>query len=330
MTEPRRRASPLLAAEYVLPLRWSDDAELPGLTRYLHRLAGWIDVTVVDGSADELFAAHARAWGGDVRHLRPDARSGANGKVDGVLTGLRVARHDRIVLGDDDVRYDHATLCSVVDLLDTADAVTPQNYFAPLPWHARWDTSRSLVNRALHRDYAGTMAVRRSMLVRTGGYDADVLFENLELERTIRAAGGTVRVVPDLFVARRPPTTRHFLHQRVRQAYDDFAQPARLVTEAVVLPLALWAMRRPRVLLAGIGFVVCVAECGRRMRGGRAYFPPTSALWAPAWVLERGVTVWIAIGERLRGGIRYGDGRIVRAATPARVLRRRFAAERVS
>src|SRR5690606_6622159 len=211
--------------EYVLPLRWRDDRELADLTAYLALLRRWADVTVVDGSDRERFAAHAAAWAGLVRHLRVDGDQGRNGKVRGVLTGIGVARHEQIVIADDDVRYDRASLDAVVSDLAFASLVKPQNHFTPLPWHARWDTGRSLLNRAIASDYPGTYAVRRSAMRRIGDYDADVLFENLELERTIRASGGVVSDRPDIYVARRPPTLRHFLSQRVRQAYDSFAQP---------------------------------------------------------------------------------------------------------
>jgi len=68
-----------------------------------------------------------------------------------------------------------------------------------------------------------------------------VLFENLEMERTVRAGGGRVRALHDLYVARRPPSTRHFLGQRVRQAYDSLAQPGRLAAELAILPTVLIA-----------------------------------------------------------------------------------------
>ncbi len=218
-----------LPAEYVLPLRWTDDAGRGELTAYLDRLAEWIDVTVVDGSGEDLFAAHARAWAGRVRHLPVEVPAGCNGKVCGVLSGVAAARHERIVLADDDVRYDPRALAAVVGALDDADVVVPQNHLSPLPWHARWDTARSLLNRAIGRaigrDYPGTYGVRRGILAATDRYAADVLFENLEMERTIRAAGGRVRHRGDIFVPRRSPTGGHFRTQRVRQAYDSFAQP---------------------------------------------------------------------------------------------------------
>lgn len=325
--------SPRLDAEYVLPLRWSDDDGLNELTAYLTRLHEGIDVTVVDGSCATLYATHAVRWHGLVAHRRPEPWPGANGKVKGVMTGLRHARHENVIIADDDVRYDRDGLERMLAALRTADLVRPQNYFLPLPWHARWDTGRTLVNRAFGSDYPGTLGVRRSVVLDAGGYDGDVLFENLELMRTVRAAGGRELRADDLFVARVPPAVGHFVRQRVRQAYDDLAQPVRLVAELALLPLLVLAATRPaktraRVLPAA-GLLACaVAEYGRRRAAGATVFAPTSALWAPLWLTERAVCVWAALGARvLFGGVRYGDGRLRRSATPLRILKRRAGME---
>ncbi len=315
-----------LQGEYVLPLRWTKDNGADELTAYLTRLSAWIDVTVVDGSPADLFDDHARRWATIVRHLPPEPRPGGNGKVAGVMTGLSYARHDRVVLGDDDVRYERPELVRMLAALDSAEVVRPQNYFLSLPWHARWDTGRTLINRALGSDYPGTLGVRRSIVLDAGGYDGDVLFENLELIRTIRAVGGREHRADDIFVGRQPPDAGHFIRQRVRQAYDDFAQPWRLLAELALLPLAVWAARKPARLLAVLSLACLVAERGRRRSGGREVFPPTSALWAPAWLAERAVCVWIAVFTRMRGGAKYGESRLRNAATPVRALRRTVAA----
>jgi hypothetical protein len=77
-------------------------------------------------------------------------------------------------------------------------------------------------------------------------------------------------------------------------------------------------------LLGGIGAVIALAEIGRRRDGGAQAFPSTSALWAPLWLAERAVCIWVAVARRLLfGGIRYRDVRLRRAATPMRELRRR-------
>lgn len=326
-----------LALEYVLPLRWPAGADPTEITGYLHDLSRQVDVTVVDGSEPEVWERHHRLWAPAVRHVRPEPWPGGNGKVAGVVTGVRLARHEHVVIADDDVRWGREGLEQVVDLLGTADLVRPQNVFDPLPWHARWDTARSLLNRALGADHPGTYGLRRSTFCAMGGYDGDVLFENLELSRTVRAAGGVELSAPALFVRRLPPETGHFWSQRVRQAYDDFAQPLRLAGEAAVLPLtaALLATllagprerrdRARRVLLAGLAAPVLLAEVGRRRADGRRVFPAGSALWAPAWVAERAVCVWVALGWRLAGGVPYAGRRLRTAAHSTATLRRRLA-----
>lgn len=308
-------------AEYVLPLRWTGDSGLAELSGYLHRLVGWMPVTVVDGSEENLFDRHRAAFPGGVRHIRPDlaGRTGTgNGKVAGVMTGASTSRAEFLVIADDDVRYTRESLAAVVHYLKSADVVRPQNYFAPLPWHARWDTARTLLNRAGSADYPGTLGVRRSALLATGGY-AGVLFENLELIRTIKAAGGSERILPDLFVARRPPTARHFLRQRVRQAYDDLAQPRRLAAELALLPAAAGAALLPaRARRAAIallaGAAVACAEIGRRRHNGSAVFPASAAWFAPFWAAERAVCVWLALAFRWSGGMPYAGRRLRTAA----------------
>ena len=314
---------------YVLPLRRAAPATDDELAGYLRWLAGrTIEVVVVDGSDADVFAAHAEAFGAQVRHVPVDADlHGRYGKVNGVVTGVRAARCERVVLADDDVRYGDAELERIALLLESADLVRPQNYFDPSPWHARWDTARTLLNRACGADYPGTLGVRRSVVLRAGGYDGDCLFENLELIRTVEAVGGRVASVPDLYVRRLPPTAAHFWSQRVRQAYDSFAEPARLAAELAVLPVsaALVVRRRAGALVAGGGAVVAVAEAGRRRGGGAAVFPTSATAFAPVWVAERAVCAWVAVGCRVvLGGVPYGGTVLAKAANSRRELRRRL------
>jgi hypothetical protein len=187
------------------------------------------------------------------------------------------------------------------------------------------------VNRALGHDFPGTLALRRSTFMEMEGYDGDVLFENLELIRTVRAHGGRVVVAYDAIIPRRAPSLRTFLEQRVRQAYDDLAQPPRLIASLAILPLVGTALARRSwpALLGGAAAAIATAELGRRRRGPAEAFPATSALLAPCWIMERGVTSWLAVAARLLfGGIRYRGTLIRRAATPGRELRRRASARR--
>lgn len=311
---------------YVVPVRWRDGAQRQELAAYLARIAPQVAETiVVDGSEPGVFAANAAAWGGRVRHVPLAAgESWLMGKVGGVRTGVELASRERVVIADDDVRYEPAALRRAAELLERHDLVRPQNYFSRLPWHARWDTARTLLNRSLGRDYPGTLAVRRSRMLAMGMYDGDVLFENLELMRTVRAHGGSVISPLDLYVARVPPSAGHFWGQRTRQAYDDFALPLRMALWLAVLPAL--ALDRRRLAPAAAALAVGTAEVGRRRGGGAGVFPATSSLLAPLWILERGVCAWLAVLQRLRrGGVRYGDSVIPVAAHSERQLRQRLA-----
>jgi hypothetical protein len=288
-----------------------------------------MDVTVVDGSERGLFDRLHELLPPGVQHVVPQ-HPGLNGKACGVMTGIEASRWERVVLADDDVRYGESSLTALLERLDRADLVRPQNVYATYPWQARWDTARMLIGRAFGGDFGGTIGVRRSAFLAAGGYSTDVLFENLELERTIRCHGGHVDVARDLYVLRIPPTTVHFFHQRVRQAYDGFAQPARLVAELAIVPVvALGVGVRAWRLLGALGIaVIAIAEVGRRVEGGAHVFRTGAALWAPLWLLERGAAAWIAVAMRSRGGIVYADRRIFSAATPLSLLRQRNSAGR--
>jgi hypothetical protein len=318
---------------YVLPLRWRDTTGLPELAEYLNGLRPHVgQLIVVDGSRAPVYRAVDVALPPGSEHLPPDpAHAGAMGKVPGVLTGLDRARSDRVVIADDDVRWTAGGLRRAHDLLGDAHVVRPQNLFEPLVWHARWDTARSLLNRVWSGerdlgpgDFPGTLAVRAGFIRGIGGYDGDCLFENLELMRSVLAAGGRVVTPLDLYVARRPPSARHFLSQRVRQAYDDFAIPARMGLMLALGPaLALAARRKgPSALGWAVGASVAVAEVGRRRGGGRSVLPVSGSLLAPAWLAERAVCAWLAVGARaFRGGVAYGDVRLSCSAHSVSELR---------
>lgn len=320
---------------YILPLRTSTP-QIGELTEYLRWLSARAEIIVVDGSERNIFATHAAVWNaatkGAVRHVAPAPDLATPmGKVGGVLTGLRLASHERVIIADDDVRYDADGIERVEVALLHADVVRPQNYFSPLPWHARWDTGRMLLNRMTGGDWPGTLGVRRSVLAATDGYDGRAMFENLELVRTVIAAGGREAVLLDVFVLRRPASTAQFWSQRVRQAYDEFARPARLAVSLALGPaVLLLAIARHWTLLAlAVGGVVLLAELGRRRAHGTAVFPFSTSLFAPAWLAERAVCSWLALASRvIRGGVKYRGTVLRHAATPLPVLMARHAAVR--
>jgi hypothetical protein len=204
---------------YLLPIK-SARAASDDFFSYLDWLSTRVELIVIDGSPSGVFVVHAHRCAATIQHLAVDSdvAAFANGKVAGVLTGLRRCSHEAVIIADDDVRYDAAALREIADRLTRVDVVRPQNYFQPLPWHAYLDTGRMLLNRVSGGDWPGTIGIRRSLLMWAGGYDGNVLFENLELVRTMTAAGGREAVVFGLYVRRLPPTTSHYWSQRVRQA----------------------------------------------------------------------------------------------------------------
>lgn len=313
---------------YILAFKAAGDEDVGELASYLKTLSNHVsEVIVVNGSHDDLWTEHDRLWGSYCLHMRPrsDLRF-ANGKVDGVITGVESASCEVVVIADDDVRYDLPSLDRIVQLFTEADLVIPQNHFSEHPWHAAWDTGRTLLNRAVSYDYPGTLAVRREVFMSCGGYDGDVMFENLELIRTVEAAGGRVLAPLDLLVERRPPEAARFVSQRVRQAYDEFALPGRLLLFLSVLPGigALVWLRRWRLLAGALVMPVAVAELGRRRGGGRRVYPRRASFLAPLWLLERGVCMWFAVIELLRGGIPYRGTRIRMAAHRTRTIANRL------
>ena len=315
----------MIRVSYVLPFR-SETEPSREFIQYINSLTTIAEVLLVDGSPPPIYQAVDAQCIAAVRHCPPDddLRTLANGKVRGVLTGLRRASYEAVIVADDDVRYTPPGIDALIAMLVCCDVVRPQNYFDPLPWHARLDSARSLINRVLGGDWPGTLAVRRSILRRSNGYNGNVLFENLELVRTVVAAGGYACCQQDLFVRRLPPPTGHFWRQRVRQAYDEFARPKRLLAALLLGPLFLTtALFREWLLLAAVFVLapIAVAELGRRRNRGTRVFPWTTVLWAPAWVLERAICVWAAVASRVAlGGVPY-SGRIIKAAaTPVRVL----------
>src|SRR3954454_20253786 len=123
----------MMSATYILPIRAAavDMAAIAELRNYFESIAPMVEVVVIDGSPGEVFDLHHEMWAPIVGAHRPPDHDlhFANGKVNGVETGLRLASFDKVVIADDDVRYDVIGLQRIIDLLDDADVVRPQNYF---------------------------------------------------------------------------------------------------------------------------------------------------------------------------------------------------------
>ncbi len=274
------------------------------------------ETLVVDGSPPEVFAEHASAWRGVCRHEPVDTQyKYLNGKVNGIHTGIQLAEHNRIILADDDIRYTPADVRRMADLLDEFDMARPQNYFRPLPFWARTESARMLINRAWIRegDYSGTLGVTRAAMNRVGHYDGDVLFDNEEIVRHFRFKGARIKYARDFFIQKLPPTFDKWIEQRPRQAYEDFVMHAKTIF-FLALPLdfvltwfvAGWRMALICVLIIAFGSIFTAAR--GLGDGALRYFSPLTIFYAPLWIVERSVsTYWAFYWYLTRGGYPFGD-----------------------
>ncbi|MEY2492959.1 MAG: hypothetical protein QOH24_1910, partial [Verrucomicrobiota bacterium] len=229
---------------YLLPIRRNtfSGVEAEDFASYFRALGkAGCEILVVDGSPPAIFDAHHGIWSSTCRHQPVDARfTYLNGKVNGVRTGIEIAAYDKIIIADDDIRYNVKQITLVCRRLEKFDVVRPQNFIRPLPWWARIESARMLINRATLRsgDYPGTCAFRRSVVLRVGDYDGDVLFDNEEMIRHFERHGLSIDYEIDLLVEKVAPSFRKWIEQRPRQAYEDFALRGKTIFFASIFPLA--------------------------------------------------------------------------------------------
>lgn len=309
-----------VVCSFIVPIRRVrfDQREVKALANYfkLLRFAG-CEVLIVDGSPQSIFEEHRKSWQGFSRHLAPDPKyTYLNGKVNGVHTGVDLASCERIILADDDIRYSAADIKRMCKLLDEFEMVRPQNFITPLPPWARLESARILINRGVLRagDYPGTCGFRRSTMRRVGPYDGDVLFDNEEIVRHFALNGVNVKYAVDFFILKRPPTFTKWLEQRPRQAYEDFVMRAKTAAFLSVLPatlaLAVLVNTRAALLLLALLCILSMSISTRGLLRNSAYrfFPVSSPLFAPLWILERSVSVYWALYWRARyGGYPFGQ-----------------------
>lgn len=305
---------------FIVPIRRVkvDGFEIERLADYfkLLRLAG-CEVLVVDGSPTPIFEEHRKSWQAFSQHVAPDPKyTYLNGKVNGVHTGVDLASCEKIILADDDIRYSAAGVKKMCRLLNTFEMVRPQNFIAPLPWWARLENARILINRGVLRagDYPGTCGFRRSTMRRVGPYDGDVLFDNEEIVRHFVLNGVEINYALDFFIHKLPPTFRKWLEQRPRQAYEDFVMRAKtgafLSVVPVTLGLSVLFNARTAILWLSLLSLLAVSLSSRGLLRNAAYrfFPVSSPLFAPLWILERSISVYWAVYWWARyGGYPFGQ-----------------------
>jgi len=284
------------------------DGDLRDLAAYLStiNLAG-CEVIVVDSSPAPVFEKNRRVLRWVSRHIaaRPRHRS-FSGAIDVIRTAIDVSTSDKVIVADENVRYDGTAVDSVCELLDFHEVVEPQDYFDPLPWWIGIEAGRMLVHRGVEPlpDHGATFGMRKAAV--RGLRGVDVAWSNGDDPvRHLTSQGAEVFSACDVFVRRLPPPLNDWLRDRPRQAGDDFDLPVKTAFFFALLPVAIVLAIVGGVRLAGgyAGAIAC-ASLVLAIRGrGRAsaFFPLRACLSAPLWVFERSVSVYWALLQKLRG-----------------------------
>jgi hypothetical protein len=306
---------------YLLPIRRRTFSaeEAAEFARYFSGLTNaGCDVLVINGSPPEVFERHHDVWKAHAQHGRVDRRFGfLNDKVNGIHTGVELSPNEKIILADDDIRYNASDLEQMASLLENYEVVRPQNFLGErVPWWARLEAARMLINRATLRmaDYPGTCAFRRATMLRLGHYDGDVLFDNEEMIRHFACHRARICYATDCFIEKRPPSFRKWVEQRPRQAYEDFALRAKtmlffsLPIIALFLVLALGFKTLMVFCLTSGALSTMIALVGWARGSAVRYFPASTIFFAPLWILERSLSTYWALYWYLRyGGYPFGD-----------------------
>lgn len=281
--------------------------DLRELASYLAMLAvGGCEVIVVDGSDSAQFDDNGRTLRWVSRHIaaRPRHRNFTGG-IDIVRAAIDVSNCDKIIIAGAKVRYDDEVISRLCELLDDHEVVEPQDYFEPLPWWSGIEAGRMLVHRGIEPlpDHGATFGLRKSSV--RGLRGLEVAWSNGEHPvRRLASRGAEVFSACEVFVRRLPPALTDWLQDRPRQAGDDFAVPVKTSFFFALLPLAMviaicGGMRLAGSYAGAITFA-SIALAIRGRGGATAVFPIRACLCAPLWVIERSVSVYWALFQRLR------------------------------
>jgi hypothetical protein len=286
--------------------------DLRDLASYLSTISvAGCEAIVVDGSPTPIFESNRAVLRWVSRHLaaRPRHRNFTGG-IDAVRTAVDVSSCDKIIVADENVRYQPDAIERVCNLLDQHEVVEPQDYFEPLPWWSGIEAGRMLVHRGVEPlpDHGATFGIRKSSIRGLRGVDIIAWSNGEDAVRRLASQGAEVFSACDVFVRRLPPPLDHWLLDRPRQAAGDFAMPVKTAFFFALLPIAIVLATFGGIRLAG-GYAGAIAFASMvlavRGRGGATtFFPLRACLCAPLWVFERSVSVYWALFRKLQGSSR--------------------------
>ena len=293
-TKPDRRCTYVVALS---PATRSLD--LRPFAEYLSTLGvAGCEVVVLDAS--DAVDEHRRILRWVARHVS------VHEPIDVVRTAAHVASCEKIIIADEHVRYNVADLTELCAMLDAHEVVEAQDYLEPMPWWGGIDAGRMLVHRGIdpHPDRGATFGFRRSVVRGLRGFDAT---GSTDPVRLFALHGAEVVGATELFVRRCPRQLGEWLRERPREAGLDFDIPAKAAFFFALIPMAvlLTLMGGGRIAIgytAAVAFASIVVAVRGRIGAG-AFFPLRACLYAPLWVLERSVSVYWALLQRMRGTV---------------------------
>lgn len=263
------------------------------------------EVIIVDDTV--AFDRHHRVLRWVARHVAALPRHRAlTGAIDPIRCATDLASCEKIIVAHARVRYDDAGLEAVCARLDAHEVVEPHDYSDPLPWWGSIDAGRILLHRGIEPlpDHGQTFAFRRNVIGGLRGIDAYDIPDDDPVRR-LRTQGAEVCCATDLFIRNEPPMIGEWLHQRSRQAGDDFALPVKTAFFFALIPLlALVATFGGLRMAGGYAGMIAIGSIALAVRGrigATMFYPWRACLLAPLWVLERSLTVYWALLRKLTG-----------------------------
>ena len=294
------------------------DDDLRSFARYLSTLGlAGCEVLIFDDSAPRQFEERRRVlrWVG--RHVAAAQHRLASGELDPVHAAAELAGCEKVIVASIEARYSVAELRALCELLDRHEVVEPQEYVAPLPWWGGIDAGRLLLHRGVDQmpQDRATFAFRRPAFRPLRAFDDQARANDSRLLVARGAEAHEARV----FVRREPPRLAHWLALRARESSADLGAPMKSAFFFAVVPLLVALAIIGGIQVAGgcagvMAFASVVLAVRGRVGAGK-FFPLHACLYAPLWILERSVSIYWALFERVR--TRRAPGASRSAASPS-------------
>jgi len=275
--------------------------DLRELAAYLSNLViSNFDVIVVDASSPPAVDRNCRVlrWVSRYFAAAPQQR-------DPVRSAIGLAACEKVIVAGRHVRYTDEALDELSRLLDLHEVVEPQDYIDPLPWWGAIETGRILVHRSLTplADHGSTFAFRKCAIRGLRTIEPSTPAD--DCVRRLASQGAEVFSALEVFVRRIPPALSEWARTRRCQADEDLYVPAKAALFFVLLPIAiilgLVSGLRFAAGYAGAIAFTSFALAVRGRIGAATFFPWRTCLYAPLWVLERSISVYLALFWKVIG-----------------------------